>query len=152
MSSTYFKFSKKFLFDTLNKIPHTQSDFLVLYVEKFLIIKNNFLNFITLLLKFSKLYNIIFHDRGGEFMTIEEKLKELILNRYHSIREFTIQHDIPYTTMVSIFKRGVDNSSLTNIIKICKALNISAAVCEIVPAQLSENIGDIAALAIAKGV
>lgn len=70
-------------------------------------------------------------------MTIEEKLKELILNRYHSIREFTIQHDIPYTTMVSIFKRGVDNSSLTNIIKICKALNISAdalADGEIAPA------------------
>ena len=33
-----------------------------------------------------------------------------------------------------------------------EALGISAAVCEIVPAQLSENIGDIAALAIAKGV
>ncbi|MBR2622623.1 MAG: ROK family protein [Clostridia bacterium] len=33
-----------------------------------------------------------------------------------------------------------------------EALGLSAAVCEIVPAQLSENIGDIAALAIAKGV
>ena len=33
-----------------------------------------------------------------------------------------------------------------------EALGISAAVCEIVPAELSENIGDIAALAIAKGV
>lgn len=33
-----------------------------------------------------------------------------------------------------------------------EALGISASVCEIVPAQLSENIGDIAALAIAKGV
>ena len=33
-----------------------------------------------------------------------------------------------------------------------EALDISAAVCEIVPAELSENIGDIAALAIAKGV
>lgn len=33
-----------------------------------------------------------------------------------------------------------------------EALGISAEVCEIVPAQLSENIGDIAALAIAKGV
>ena len=33
-----------------------------------------------------------------------------------------------------------------------EALDISAAVCQIVPAELSENIGDIAALAIAKGV
>ena len=33
-----------------------------------------------------------------------------------------------------------------------EALGVCAEVCEIVPAQLSENIGDIAALAIAKGV
>lgn len=59
-------------------------------------------------------------------MTTEEKLKELILKRYHSVREFTIENDIPYTTIHSIFKRGVGNSSVTNIIKICKALGISA--------------------------
>lgn len=59
-------------------------------------------------------------------MTIEEKLKDLILKRYHSVREFTIQHDIPYTTMDSIFRRGINNSSVSNVIKICKALGISA--------------------------
>lgn len=59
-------------------------------------------------------------------MTAEDKLKELILKRYHSVREFTIAHDIPYTTIHSIFKRGIGNSSVTNIIKICKALGISA--------------------------
>lgn len=59
-------------------------------------------------------------------MTIEEKLKDLILKRYHSIREFTIAIDMPYTTMDSIFRRGIGNSSVSNIIKICKALNISA--------------------------
>lgn len=59
-------------------------------------------------------------------MTIEERLQELILRRYHSIREFTIAIDIPYTTLHSIFKRGIGNSSVTNIIKICKALGISA--------------------------
>ena len=59
-------------------------------------------------------------------MSIEDKLKELILKRYHSVREFSIAHDIPYTTIHSILKRGVGNSSVTNVIKICKALNISA--------------------------
>ena len=59
-------------------------------------------------------------------MTVEEKLKELILKRYHSVREFTLTIDIPYTTMDSIFRRGIGNSSVTNIIKICKALGISA--------------------------
>lgn len=59
-------------------------------------------------------------------MIIEQKLKELILERYQSVREFTIQHDIPYTTLDSIFRRGVGNSSVNNVIKICKALGISA--------------------------
>ena len=59
-------------------------------------------------------------------MTIEEKLKELILKRYHSIREFTITVEIPYTTIDSILKRGIGNSSVSNVIKICKALGISA--------------------------
>ena len=69
-------------------------------------------------------------------MTIEDKLHDLILSRYHSVREFTIAIDMPYTTMHSIFKRGIGNSSVTNIIKICKALGISAdalADGEIVP-------------------
>lgn len=59
-------------------------------------------------------------------MTTENKLKQFILSKYKSIREFTIIVDIPYTTMDSIFRRGVGNSSVSNIIKICKALGISA--------------------------
>jgi hypothetical protein len=59
-------------------------------------------------------------------MTIEEKLKDLILKRYHSIREFTIAIDIPYTTVDSIFRRGLANSSVSTVIRICKALHISA--------------------------
>lgn len=59
-------------------------------------------------------------------MTIEEKLKALILKRYHSIREFTIEIGVPYTTVDSIFRRGIGNSSVSNVIKICKALRISA--------------------------
>lgn len=69
-------------------------------------------------------------------MAPEEKLKDLILSRYKSIREFTIIVDIPYTTLDSIFRRGIGNSSVTNVIKICKALGISAdalADGEIVP-------------------
>ena len=69
-------------------------------------------------------------------MTTEEKLKDLILKRYNSIREFSITTDIPYTTLDSILKRGIGNSSVTNVIKICKALGISTdalADGEIVP-------------------
>lgn len=59
-------------------------------------------------------------------MNVEEKLKDLILSKYKSVREFTIAIDMPYTTIDSIFRRGVGNSSVSNIIKICKALGISA--------------------------
>lgn len=59
-------------------------------------------------------------------MSIEERLKELILHRYHSVREFTISIGMPNSTLESIFKRGIGNSSVTNVIKICKALGISA--------------------------
>lgn len=59
-------------------------------------------------------------------MTVEENLKRLILSRYKSIREFTIEVGIPYTTLDSIFRRGVGNSSVSNVIKVCKALRISA--------------------------
>lgn len=59
-------------------------------------------------------------------MTIEERLKALILERYSSIREFTIQTDIPYSTLDSILKRGIDKAGIVTVVKICKALRISA--------------------------
>lgn len=59
-------------------------------------------------------------------MKIEDQLKELILTRYKSIREFTMEIDIPYSTISSMFKSGIDKTSVGTIIKICKKLHISA--------------------------
>lgn len=59
-------------------------------------------------------------------MTVEEQLKKMIQSRYKSVREFTIMADIPYTTLDSLFKRGVGASSVNTVIKICKVLGISA--------------------------
>lgn len=58
-------------------------------------------------------------------MTTEEKLKEYILTRYNSIREFAQIAEVSNSTLDSILKRGVNNSNLTNIKKICKTLGIS---------------------------
>lgn len=58
-------------------------------------------------------------------MTTEEMLKNIIKERYGSVREFTTIIDMPYTTLDSIFKRGIGNSSVANVTKICKALHIS---------------------------
>ena len=72
-------------------------------------------------------------------MTIEDKLREYILKRYKSLREFTIDIGMSYSTLSSILSRGVDGASVGNIIKICKGLNISVdalADGEIVPVNL----------------
>lgn len=56
---------------------------------------------------------------------LEEQIKELIINKYGSVRQFALKINIPYTTIDSILKRGIDNSNVSNVIKMCKALNIS---------------------------
>lgn len=58
-------------------------------------------------------------------MTCTETLKQYIESQYKSVREFTIAIDMPYTTLHSIFKRGIENSSVANINKICEKLQIS---------------------------
>lgn len=76
-------------------------------------------------------------------MTKEEKLKRYILDQYGSIREFTLRFNIPYSTLDSVLKRGIDNSSVSVVFKICKALNISPdalAEGEIVPKLQADYI------------
>ena len=75
-------------------------------------------------------------------MTTEDKLKQYILDRYKSIREFTIIADMSYSTLDSILRRGIGNSSVSNVIKICKILNISIdelANGNIVPLQANTS-------------
>lgn len=59
-------------------------------------------------------------------LSIEMELKQLILERYNSVREFSKRINMPYSTLDSIFKRGVANASVSNIIRICDTLMISA--------------------------
>ncbi|MBE6147434.1 MAG: hypothetical protein E7168_03775 [Firmicutes bacterium] len=56
---------------------------------------------------------------------LENKIKELIIEKYGSVRNFSFKINIPYTTVDSILKRGIDNSNVGNVIKMCKALNLS---------------------------
>ena len=60
-------------------------------------------------------------------MNIETELKELILSRFGTMKAFSEKIELPNSTIDSIFRRGVNNASITNIIKICKALEISAS-------------------------
>ena len=73
-------------------------------------------------------------------MRVEDALKDLILTRYKSIREFCIAVDIPYSTIDSILHRGVLNAGIGKVIRICRHLGISAdklADGEIAPAEIA---------------
>ena len=57
-------------------------------------------------------------------MSTEYRLKEYILSKYKSVRAFSIEANIPYSTLDNIFKRSIKGASLYNITQICNALNI----------------------------
>lgn len=57
---------------------------------------------------------------------LERQVMDLILKNYASKSDFARKADLPYSTLDSIFKRGLQNASIANIIKLCNALNISA--------------------------
>lgn len=55
---------------------------------------------------------------------LEEELKQMILERYKSIREFTNVIDMPYSTIDSVLKRGINKASINTVIRICRELKI----------------------------
>lgn len=57
-------------------------------------------------------------------MTIEEQLKQEILSRYKSVRAFTTTIGIPYSTLDSVFKRGISNAGVSTMIKVFHALGL----------------------------
>ena len=77
-------------------------------------------------------------------MTREELLKECILSKYKSIREFCMQIEVAYSTVDNIFKRGIMGSSVSLIIKICDRLNID--VDELINGRISEKLPPLTAL------
>lgn len=57
-------------------------------------------------------------------MSRETKLRNLILDRYTSLRQFAIEADIPYSTLMTLLSRDVGGASFDVIIKICKKLGV----------------------------
>ena len=57
-------------------------------------------------------------------MSTEELLKEYILKHYKSLRDFCMRNDFAYSTISSIFKRGIMGSSVSLIISVCDRLDI----------------------------
>ncbi len=58
-------------------------------------------------------------------MNREQKLRNLILDEYKSLRQFSIEADIPYSTLMTLLSRDIGGASFDVIIKICKKLEIN---------------------------
>lgn len=55
---------------------------------------------------------------------IENKIKEIIVEKYGSVRRFSSKIGVPYTTIDTILKRGLKNSNVLNVFKMCQELDI----------------------------
>ena len=54
----------------------------------------------------------------------ENRIKEIIINRYGSLKRFCEIINMPWTTLDSILKRGFSNSNITNVMKISHELKV----------------------------
>ena len=57
-------------------------------------------------------------------MTREMRLRCIILDKYPSLREFAKKADIPYSTLMTVLKRGVGGAGFDTVMRICEALGI----------------------------
>ncbi|MBE6578192.1 MAG: helix-turn-helix transcriptional regulator [Ruminococcaceae bacterium] len=57
-------------------------------------------------------------------MSREQRLRNLILDRYQSLRRFAIEADIPYSTLMTLLSRDLGGASFDVVMKICRALGI----------------------------
>ena len=57
-------------------------------------------------------------------MSRELFLRNLILDKYPSLRQFALEADIPYSSLMTILSRGVGGASFDVVMQICNKLQI----------------------------
>ena len=60
-------------------------------------------------------------------MSRELRLRNLILDRYVSLRQFAKETDIPYSTLMTLLSRDIGGASFDVVMKICRKLEIDPA-------------------------
>lgn len=55
---------------------------------------------------------------------IEDEIKKIIMERYKNLNNFCKEFDFPWSTVKAMLTRGIKNSSIGNVIKLCNALNL----------------------------
>ncbi len=59
-------------------------------------------------------------------LTREQKLRNLILDNYVSLRQFALAANIPYSSLTTGLSRGIAGMQFDTVIKICRVLGIEA--------------------------
>lgn len=58
-------------------------------------------------------------------MSKAEILKKEILRQYRSVRQFALEMEIPYSTLVTALERGIEGMAYGTVIKMCDKLNLN---------------------------
>ena len=58
-------------------------------------------------------------------MNREQRLRNLILDRFISLRKFSEAAEIPYSSLMTILNRGIAGASFDTVMKICRTLEIN---------------------------
>lgn len=59
---------------------------------------------------------------GVIYLSREERLMQLIKERYRSLRNFSIESGIPNSTLNSMFKKGLGGTAVDTVMKVCSLL------------------------------
>ena len=57
-------------------------------------------------------------------MNREQYLRNLILDKYPSLRQFALEAEIPYSSLMTILSRGIGGASFDVVMQICQKLRI----------------------------
>lgn len=90
-------------------------------------------------------------DKMDDLKTKSDIIVQLIKEKHWTLAEYSRIINIPYTTLLSILKNGIENATVGNVIKICDGLGISIDRLRVltgeIPApetvQLPADIADI---------
>lgn len=58
-------------------------------------------------------------------MSREQRLRNLILDRYPSLKQFAREADIPYSSLMTLLARDVGGASFDSVMRICRALKLN---------------------------
>ena len=58
-------------------------------------------------------------------MTKSQILKKSILAQYKSVRQFSLEMNIPYSTLVTALDRGIEGMAYGTVVRICDKLNLN---------------------------